>query len=111
MAPPVAAVPGAVWDGRFRLTDGARMPAGATLGPLGADAARERKASELPAAVLRTLPAIRFEAMLLAVPHLLYPDAHSCDRVSVVFSPPHPAAGAPFLGTRHSWGADAFGDA
>jgi tRNA(Ile)-lysidine synthase len=105
MAPPVEAVPGAVWDGRFRLTAEARPPSGATLGALGADAARLRKASALPAVVLQTLPAIRFGGTLLAVPHLLYPDARSCDPVPLVFSPPHPAAAAPFLGP------DAFGDA
>jgi tRNA(Ile)-lysidine synthase len=105
MAPPVAAVPGAVWDGRFRLTTEARLPSGATLGALGADAARLRKASDLPAAVLQTLPAIRFEGTLLAVPHLLYPDAQACNPVPLVFGPPHPAAGAPFRGP------DAFGDA
>ena len=59
MAPPVPARPGAVWDGRFRLGDAAVVPPGATLGALGADAARLRRFSSLPAAVLRTLPAIR----------------------------------------------------
>ncbi len=110
MAPPVAAVPGAVWDGRFRLTADARLPSGATLGALGVDAARLRKASDLPAAVLRTLPAIRFEGALLAVPHLLYPDAQTCELAPLVFSPPHPAAGAPFLGTGCVWGCMTDGD-
>ena len=98
MAPPVAAVPGAVWDGRFRLQTGALVPTGGVLGALGADAARLRHASPLPAAVLRTLPAVRLDGMLLAVPHLLYPDPQSCERTPLVFSPPIPAAAAPFLG-------------
>jgi tRNA(Ile)-lysidine synthase len=104
-APPVAAVPGAVWDGRFRLMAEARPPPGATLDALGADAARLRKASDLPAAVLWTLPAIRSGGALFAVPHLLYPDPQACDLVPLAFSPPRPAAAAPFLGS------DAFGDA
>jgi tRNA(Ile)-lysidine synthase len=105
MAPPVAAVPGAVWDGRFRLQAGALVPAGGVLGALGADAARLRHASPLPAAVLRTLPAVRLDGTLLAVPHLMYPDVLSCERIPLVFSPPVPAATAPFLGVRR------FGDA
>jgi tRNA(Ile)-lysidine synthase len=109
MAAPVVAQPGAVWDGRFRLMAEARPPPGATLGALGADAARLRKASELPAAVLRTLPAIRLDGTLLAVPHLLYPDAQACDLVPLVFSPPRPAAAAPFVAPFR--GPDVFGDA
>jgi tRNA(Ile)-lysidine synthase len=98
MAPPIAARPDALWDGRFRLMAEARPPSGAMLGALGADAARLRKTSDLPAAVLQTLPAIRLDGTLLAVPHLLYPDAQACDLVPLVLSPPHPAAAAPFLG-------------
>ena len=59
MASPIPAQPGAVWDGRFRLGAEARVPSGATLGPLGDDAARFRRLSPLPSAVLRTLPAVR----------------------------------------------------
>src|SRR5207245_5909541 len=71
MAPPVSAAPGVVWDGRFRLGNTTNVPPGATLGALGDQAARLRRASALPAAVLRTLPAVRYEGMLLAVPHLV----------------------------------------
>jgi tRNA(Ile)-lysidine synthase len=101
MAPPVAARPGAVWDGRYRLARDTAPPAGVTLGALGADAARLRDHSPLPAAVLRTLPALRSGAAVLAVPHLRYPDAAVCARMRVLFAPPHPAASAPFhpLGT------------
>jgi tRNA(Ile)-lysidine synthase len=101
MAQPIAARPGAVWDGRYRVARDAAPPAGTTLGALGDDAASLRDRTPLPAAVLRTLPALRSGAALLAVPHLRYPDAATCARIRVLFAPPHPAAGAPFhpLGT------------
>jgi tRNA(Ile)-lysidine synthase len=105
MAPPVPALPGAIWDGRFRLATDALIPPGATLGALSDDAARLRRASPLPSAVLRTLPAVRLGAVLLAVPHLLYPDTDACARIPVTFCPPRPAAAAPFLAP------NAFGDA
>jgi tRNA(Ile)-lysidine synthase len=96
MAPAIRAVPGTMWDGRYRLARDATPPSDTTLGPLGQDAARFRGRSGLPTAVLQTLPALRCGAALLAVPHLQYPDAASCVRVRVVFAPPHAAAGAPF---------------
>ena len=96
MAPQVAARPGAVWDGRFRLHDAATPPTDATLGPLGPDAAGLRHLTSLPAAVLVTLPAIRCGKTLFAVPHLGYPDADCCARTEIWFSPLHPVAGAPF---------------
>lgn len=94
MAPPIPAVAGAVWDARFRLVRSGTLPAGATLGAVGADASRLRHASVLPAAVLRSLPAIRQGAMLLAVPHLDYPERKTCEGISLIFSPPRPAAAA-----------------
>ena len=96
MAPKVPAIQGAVWDGRYRLADDATPPAGTTLGPLDQDAPRFRNRSALPAAVLRTLPALRAGATLLAVPHLGYPDAATCAHMRVLFAPPRPTAGAPF---------------
>jgi tRNA(Ile)-lysidine synthase len=96
MAPPVPARPGIVWDGRFHLGADARVSPGATLGALGADAARLRRASPLPSAVLRTLPAVRLGAALLAVPHLHYPDADACACIPVTFTPPRSAASASF---------------
>jgi tRNA(Ile)-lysidine synthase len=96
MAPATQAVPGAVWDGRYRLARNATPPAGTTLGALGADARQFRRRSKLPAAVLRTLPALRSGATLLAVPHLRYPDSETCAHLGVLFAPPRPAAGAPF---------------
>ena len=101
LAPPVPALPGAVWDGRFRLRAGAVPPPaawrGATLGALGDAAARFRHRSGLPAMVLRTLPALRVEETLVAVPHLGYPFPDSCAAVPLVFAPLVPAAGAVFL--------------
>jgi tRNA(Ile)-lysidine synthase len=93
---PVPARPGAVWDGRFRLGDAACAPADATFGALGDDAARLRRFSALPAAVMKTLPAIRCGKTLLAVPHLNYPNKENCARFPVLFNPPRPAVAAPF---------------
>jgi tRNA(Ile)-lysidine synthase len=94
MAPPVPARAGALWDGRFRLTASAQLPPDATLGAVGADSARLRRLSTLPAAVLCALPALRQGDALLAVPHLGYPSDAACADANVVFSPPRPAAGA-----------------
>lgn len=96
-AAPVEAVPGAVWDGRFRLLPGAAPPRNAWLGALGDDAARLRGLSPLPATVLRALPAVRHGGALFAVPHLCYPSWERCERVAVAFCPARPAAGAPFV--------------
>jgi tRNA(Ile)-lysidine synthase len=96
MAPPIPAQSGGVWDGRFRLGAAVRVPSGATLGPLGDDAARFRRLSPLPSVVLRTLPAVRCGSVLLAVPHLLYPDRNGWECFPVLFAPPRPAAAAAF---------------
>ncbi len=96
MGPPVPAIPGLRWDGRFRLTASACPPPGARLGALGGGAARLKRHSSLPAAVLATLPALRVGEELVAVPHLGYPGAAECARVPVLFSPNEPAGGAPF---------------
>jgi tRNA(Ile)-lysidine synthase len=97
IAPAVAARPGVIWDNRFRLERAAGLPDHAMIGSLGAESARFRRASRLPAAVLRTLPAIRCGNLLAAVPHLVYPDSITCARMRVVFSPVRPVAGAPNL--------------
>ena len=102
MEPPVPAGPGAVWDGRFRLTcatdPGREPPAGTRLGPLGAAAAaRLRGRSDLPAAVLATLPALWRDGALLAVPAIGYDPAKSGAGGRLLFAPRHPAAGAPFV--------------
>jgi tRNA(Ile)-lysidine synthase len=100
MRPPVGARPGAIWDSRFRLAQHAIPPEDTTIGALGADAARLRHWSPLPSAVLQTLPALRRANSLVAVPHLIYPDRTTSSAVPVVFSPPRPAAGAPFAPVR-----------
>jgi tRNA(Ile)-lysidine synthase len=100
MQPPVAATPGAVWDGRFRLGPGAALPAGGRLGALGTAAASLRHlpaARPLPAAVLATLPALWCHGELFAVPHLLYPDLMSCCRARLELMPRAPVACAPFV--------------
>jgi tRNA(Ile)-lysidine synthase len=105
MAPDIPAMGGGIWDGRFRIDMPVQLPPGATLGALGSDAARMRRISPLPAAVLRALPAIRLGPALLAVPHLAYPDPQAGACCSVVFCPPRSAAAAAFQV------ANAFGDA
>lgn len=104
VAPPVAALPGALWDGRWRL-DGpgdAACMLGA-LGPgrgateraaacaLGGPGTRpDGRASELPrlpAAVRTSLPAIRRDGALVAVPPLDYPDPATCRRFVLRFAP------------------------
>jgi tRNA(Ile)-lysidine synthase len=88
-APPVPAVPGAVWDGRFRVRD---VPLGArTIGALGDSAAEIGHKSGLPASLRRTLPAFFGEDGVLAVPHLAGGPASA-----VAFAPQGPAAPAPF---------------
>ncbi len=93
-APAEPAQAGAMWDGRFRLLS--RAPDGSSIGPLGDDARRLRRWSTLPAALLRTLPAIRHKGVLFAVPHLSYPDNKTCGTVPILFCPMRPVAPAPF---------------
>ena len=113
---PVSAVQGTVWDGRFRIVRGDGLTDRMVLGALGDDAARFRKNSGLPATVLRTLPAIRVIGdagdgrnspkrsrdanYLVEIPHLFYPAAAQGGSPRLVFSPPRPVAGAPFLAAR-----------
>lgn len=96
--PPVPAIDGALWDGRFRLHTSNPLPAGTLIGALGAAAARVRQHTDLPAAVLRVMPALWRRNILVAVPHLLYPDAMACEGgYRLVFNPPRPLTSAPFL--------------
>lgn len=98
MAPPVAALPGARWDGRFRLSRRATPPPGWRLGALGAAAsALRRSRPDWPAAVLQALPALWDGTRLAAVPELGYPDAAACAAVPLRFAPAVPLAGAAFL--------------
>ncbi len=94
MAEPQAASVGAVWDGRFRV---AAAVAGTTIGPLGAAASALRCQSDLPFAVLRTLPALRRKTVLSDVPHLHYDGSQVPIRTGCVRPAGLPAAGAGFL--------------
>jgi tRNA(Ile)-lysidine synthase len=96
MRPPIPAQPGALWDGRFRLSAHAAPPPGVMIGALGADAAGLRRHTGLPAAVLQTLAALRCGNSLVAVPVLGYPGRMPCAAMTLTFSPARPAAGAPF---------------
>ncbi len=96
-APPVAATDGAVWDGRFRLRLARPLPDGTILGGLGGSAARLRRLTELPDAVLRVMPALWRCNILVAVPQLLYSDPVTPDLgCRLLFDPPRPMAGVPF---------------
>jgi tRNA(Ile)-lysidine synthase len=87
-AGPAPALPGAIWDGRFRLL---AAPPGHLIGPLGAqDAARFRaRHRHLPAAALAALPALRAAStgMLAAVPHLSYVAEESALVFRLIFAP------------------------
>jgi tRNA(Ile)-lysidine synthase len=78
-APPIPAVAGAVWDGRFRLMEGLE---GAEFGALGQDAVKFRKVSGLPSVVLRGLACVRRDDEVRLA--------------AVLFTPPGPAAAHPF---------------
>jgi tRNA(Ile)-lysidine synthase len=97
IADSVNACSGTVWDNRFRVIARPGVPDGATIGKLGSDAARVRGCSDLPSAILRTLPAIRIGEMLAAVPHIGYAEGEIAACISVRFSPPMPVAGPIFM--------------
>lgn len=98
MAPPVPAMPGATWDGRFRLSPRARPVPGWQLGALGPAASGLRRLRpDWPAAVLQALPALWEGPRLVAVPALGYPDAATCAGLGLRFAPAVPLAGAEFL--------------
>jgi tRNA(Ile)-lysidine synthase len=96
MAPPCAARDGVIWDRRFRLGSATEMPELCRIGPLGGAAARFRDKSHLPAAVLRTLPAIWRGETLAAIPHLGYARSLDMTPLVVTFAPPMAASGGPF---------------
>ncbi len=91
----VPARDGVVWDGRYRLLS--QAPPGMTLGALGDDAARLRDRSDLPAAVLRTLPALRRGETLFAAPHLGYAANSGGSSIRLIFHPALPAANVGFV--------------
>ena len=81
-AGPVAALPGARWDGRFTLI--AAPGPGMTLGALGVDTEQYRKISDLPAIVLRGMAALRAPDGVVTFP------------APVRFAPLVPATSHPF---------------
>lgn len=84
------------WDGRFQAaSDGAGT--GMSLGPLRSDAARVRRRSALPSALLQTLPTLRRDGAIVSVPHLCYPNAVACRSAFVWFRPARPIAPAAFV--------------
>jgi tRNA(Ile)-lysidine synthase len=85
LAPPVPAVAGALWDGRFRLAGGAA--GGFALGAAGEAARALPRPSWLPGAVVPTLPALHREGMLAVVPALAYPDSETAARWPLRFAP------------------------
>ena len=82
-APPVPATQGARWDGRFTLL--AEPGPGHSFGALGVDAEKFRRYNELPAAVLRSMPALRDLAGNIQFP------------IPVKFSPQVPVTAHPFI--------------
>jgi tRNA(Ile)-lysidine synthase len=98
MQDPIEARPGALWDGRFRLPAGVAVSGGTTIGAVGTDAAMLRSRTKLPAAVLATLPALRRQGALVAVPHICYSVSSTCVPPPLVFAPARAVAPAPFLG-------------
>lgn len=87
----VKAVPGAVWDGRFRIRV---VPPGADrMGALGRWAAEHNPGRRLPAAVIEALPGFFRGEEVIAAPHLGFGPSSFAP-----FSPPGPAAPAPFAG-------------
>jgi tRNA(Ile)-lysidine synthase len=94
IAGPIEVSPGGLWDNRFTCIGSCPN---ATIGKLGDDAAAVRGISDLPSAVLRTLPAIRVGNKLAMIPHISYARADDEVRVSVLFTPSGPVAGANFM--------------
>ncbi len=98
LPPPVPLTDGAVWDGRFRAFLPAPPPLDIVFGALGRAAAGLRDRSDLPAAVLRSMPALWCRNVLVAVPQLHYRDPKAGEWGGrVVFEPPVPLTSAPFL--------------
>ena len=95
----VEAVPGARWDGRFRLLGRGR--AGWWLGALGDQAAGLRGRTRLPLAVLRSLPAVRDpNGMLAAVPSMDYPSFQACAPFLVALAPAMTGGAGPEISGR-----------
>ena len=85
LAPPVAARPGAAWDGRFRLVGAGGD--GFVIGPAGPAARRLPRPAAIPAAVVPTLPALHRNGVLAVLPALAYPSPDVACRHGFVFAP------------------------
>lgn len=97
IGPDQDAVDGAIWDGRYRLDAGRTATAslaGVVVSALGAGPVPLHVRSRLPAAVRATLPVIRREARLLAVPHLSWSAEPEWAGVRFWFQPASPASEA-----------------
>lgn len=91
------AVDGAMWDGRYRFDagrTGSASLAGVVVSALGAGPMPPHVRSRLPAVVRATLPAIRREGRLLAVPHLSWSAEPEWAGVRFRFQPASPASEA-----------------
>lgn len=94
LASPVPASAGARWDGRFRRPHGGTTLPEVWIGALGPPPPALRAISDLPALVLRTLPAFRAaDGRLLAVPALSWPVPPGPQH-RLIFAPHHPATAA-----------------
>lgn len=93
VAGPVAAVRGAVWDGRFVVCD--TVPGG-EIRALGRDLGAVRVRPGPPAAALLALPALWIAGKLWAVPHMAFAMGETCPSVSIVFRPARPLVDSSF---------------
>jgi len=110
IGPAISLTPNAMWDRRFCLYgETAGLPKTWFIAQLGRDAARLRRSTALPSAVLRSLPCIRIgwrgDDMLVAVPHIGYTRILAAEALRLHFCPARPAACALWSNTRLTGGA------
>jgi tRNA(Ile)-lysidine synthase len=89
LGPPVPAVAGAAWDGRFRLDPD--VP-GCVLGPAGEGARGLPRPGWMPPGAVPALPALWRNGVLAALPALAYPDTGIAARLALGFAPQAGAA-------------------
>lgn len=97
IGPDRGAAHGVVWDGRYRLDAGRAATtrlADVLVSALGMGHELSQARSGLPAAVLATLPVLRREGRLLAVPHLSWSAEPEWMGFRFRFQPPSPASEA-----------------
>lgn len=92
-APPIAAVPGAVWDGRYRVV---QAQAGTRIGALGFVGARRSRTGP-PAAVLAVSPAVWSQNDVALLPHADNCSSSCLGHYTLLASAGPPVAGAAFL--------------